>query len=304
MSSLRGIILFVALSLSCAACTSFSGYPEDPARPDFGTAERGGPNSLEQLRAKYFEQDLTSCYNKGDCSQSLGLTGRQAIRDDIVLGRMHVYDMEFSLFVRELSGGNNTIALGSDLTALALNGFGATTGDASTKAALAAASGGVIAANGAVNKDLFYQKTVPAIVAQMSADRQRAEISIYAGLRQTDASYPLQRAILDLDALNDAASINGAVGNITRQAAAEKAASDASIDAYRSLAMSTSDSSKRIQAWIRADPKNIARLQAWFKLHAEKLAGEIPFEALVDGTKDDLEALRKQAIADPNLGIK
>ena len=74
--------------------------------------------------------------------------------------------------------------------ALVLSGLGATTGGAATKAALAAASAGVIGAQGVISKDLYYQRTVPALLAQMEANRARATLVILQGIQKSESDYP------------------------------------------------------------------------------------------------------------------
>jgi len=281
-------------------CSSLSGYPEDPQNP--GTP--GNSAALTALRDKYFSPGIDACYRAGDCTAELGLKGKQAIRDDVVLNRMHVYDMEFTLFVRDLSGANNSLSVGSDLTALVLNGLGATTGDAASKAALAAASGGVIAANGAVNKDLFYQKTVPAIIAQMRADRQTVEASILLALGKTDADYPLQKAVLDLDTLNDAGGLNSAIASITQKSSESQATAQNVVDINRTGTMSTSDTTVKIQAWLTADPANAGKLAKWWVDNAPKELSSAPVEMLVDSPANEFETQRARAIADAALAIK
>jgi hypothetical protein len=294
MKSICFTVMVLLIAVGDAGCALFSGYPADP-QPS---------TALDDLRSKYFSQNVEDCYNAGACASLPHLAGKQAIRDDVVLTRMHIYDMEFTLFARELSGGNNTISLGGDLTALALNGLGATTGSSATKAALAAASGGIIAANGAVNKDLFYQKTIPAIVTQMEADREKVEAVIFAGLKQPDDKYPLQRAVIDLDALNNAGSINGAVANITQQATGAKVDSQKSIDDLRLGKFSISASSSTIRTWVKASKTNLEALKTWWKSNAPRdYVSALPFPEQLENNDDEFfEALRQKAIGD--LSIK
>lgn len=234
-----------AFALMLGGCETMEGYPSDPASTD----------ELTMLQKQYFPANPNCA--AADASGSLECqyyaasgAARQALRDKIVYGRLHVYDVEFSLFVRALSANNNYLSVGSDLTALAFAGLATTTGTAATKSALAAVSSGVLAANGAVNKDLFYQKTVPAIVAQMAADRSKVEAVILTGIGKSDAEYPLARAQLDLDTLNDAGSLNAAVVTITHDAGNAKAAAQAAVDANRSIAFTPDTVSARFETWI------------------------------------------------------
>ena len=119
---------------------------------------------------------------------------------------------------------------------LTLAGLGATTGDAATKAALAAASAGVVGAQGAISKDLYYQRTLTALLAQMEANRDKVKLNILNGLSQTDAQYSLYHADLDLDALQRASGLPDAIGGITEQAAAQKATAQANLAKAQFLA--------------------------------------------------------------------
>ena len=110
-------------------------------------------------------------------------------RDEIVLARLRGYDIELSDFERGLFCQGNPISLGGDLLALTLGGLTATTGSAATKAALGAATTGVIGAQAAMNKDLYYQRTIPALIAQMEANRAKAKLTIIQGLGQPDSGF-------------------------------------------------------------------------------------------------------------------
>ena len=280
-----------------------SGYPEDPQNP--GSVQNSA--ALDALRTKYFDPAIDACYQAADCKAKnlLNLTDKQAIRDDVVLNRMRVYDMEFSLFARDLSGANNSVSLGSDLTALALNGLGATTGNTATKAALAAASGGVIAANGAVDKDLFYQKTVPALIKQMQADRAAAETTVLQGLMKTDAEYSLERAQLDLDTLADAGSLNTAVASITQQSATQQTLNQKAMNTYQSSAMAETTSAVAIRTWLKnggtLDTNRYSQLQAWLTNNSDPTLHTVQVEQLADVTDDSLEAARQRAVKDINI---
>jgi hypothetical protein len=288
----RGLrIASLIAATGLGGCVNFSGFSDDPLRPD--------SNSISALKAQFWSDAIVDCYHLGHCD-SPHLADRNAVRDYIVLGRMHVYRVEFSLLVRSLSGGNNIISVGSDLTALALNGLGATTGDAATKAALAAASAGVLAANGAVDKDLFYAKTVPAIITQMEANRAKAEATIFEGLKLADDKYDLGRATHDLDLLNDAGSLSDAISSITQKATVEKQGAQAEdwTLPYRSGQMSSTDTSKKLRDWFKT-ASNRPRLSTWWNSNATTQQKQLPFpEALLDDPHDDIEALRAKAIKD------
>jgi hypothetical protein len=293
----RAVTGIFCLSL-LSGCAAMSGYPTDPQN----LHSTQDSTDLSTLREKYFALGIDDCYRKGNCTDLLGLTDKQAIRNDVVLNRMRVYDMEFSLFARDLSSTNNSVSIGTDLTALALNGLGATTGNAATKAALAAASGGVIAANGAVDKDLFYQKTIPALIAQMQADRLTAETTILQGLKNSDADYPLQRAELDLDTLNDAGSLNSAIAAITQQASTQQAQSQ--MTANQTSVMAYTPSAVTILTWLKnggtLDANRNGQLQAWLTGNSDPTLRTKHVSDLI-GSDAGMEAARVRAIKELSI---
>jgi hypothetical protein len=208
----------LALLVACSVvgCASISGYPHDPEDTS---------GTLTKLKP-YFdgtkEQEYLSAATEAD---------KQKKRDEIVLARIRAYDIEFGEFEQEMFGQGNMLATGGDLIALVLAGLTATTGNASTKAALGAASAGVVGAQATINKDLYYQRTIPALLAQMEANRAKAKLTIVKSLAQPNSQYSLMQAFIDLDVYKSAGSLVGAVTSITQDAgsAKEKAQSDIQI---------------------------------------------------------------------------
>jgi hypothetical protein len=218
---LRATVLSLAV-IGIAGCAPIQGYPSDPENTDV---------TLQSLKP-YFDGTQEKLYIADAASDSK----RTQDRDEIVLARMRAYDIEFSNFEQDLYGQGNTISVGADLIALALGGLTATTGGAATKAALGAASTGVIGAQATVNKDLYYQRTIPALLAQMEASRERAKLTIIQGLSQPDSKYSLMQAYIDLDAYKEAGSIPGAVTSITQDAGNAQEAAQSAIQFTRTSA--------------------------------------------------------------------
>ncbi|MFI5020045.1 MAG: hypothetical protein ACHQRJ_00125 [Alphaproteobacteria bacterium] len=212
-------IAIASLLAALAACAPIRGYPDDPEDTS-ATLTRLMPyfDGTEEAQYVALQNDATL---------------RQQKRDEIVLARIRAYDIEFADFEEKLYLQGNSVSTGSDLLLLILAGLTATTGNAATKAALGAASAGVVGAQAAISKDLYYQKTIPALLEQMEANRTQAKLTIFKGLDQTDAQYPLTKAYLDLDALKAASSIPGAIAAITQQAGDAKTKAQGEIDIMR-----------------------------------------------------------------------
>jgi hypothetical protein len=199
--------------LALTSCAAIRQFPDDPASNSDATA------GYQQ----YFDAEWITKYETTSGPQRL------SVRDTIVINRMLAYDATYDAFKKQILTEGNSINTVGDLIVLALSGLGATTGAAATKAALAAASAGIIGAKTAISSDLFYQRTLPAIIAQMDANRATAKAAILNGLSKPDSDYPLVRAFVDLQQLSDAGSMIGAVGSITQDAAAKKSAAEASL---------------------------------------------------------------------------
>jgi len=293
-------LLVISVAGVIASCSAIQGYPPDPENSSAVLA------SLQP----YFQPSQADTYIKEtDPAQ------RRQLRDIIVLSQVRAYDIEFNNFEKSLYSSGNGISTGSDLVLLVLNGLGATLGGVAVKAALAAASTGVVGAQSAISKDLYYQKTLPALLAQMEANRSAVELTIFTGLTQEDAKYSLLHAYLDLEALKQAGGIPQAITNITQQAANANDASQTKIQELRSLRFSNSTSSQRIREWLNSGKKdaqgkrglnqaNSDALQQWMDSDTtDPTLKNIPVEQLVDGDSPGLEADRQRALADPKLKI-
>ncbi len=252
LHSLKWIQLLMCMCVPLlSACASIQGYPTDP---------EATKKTLANL-TPYFDGTEEKNYE----AFGLGTDDRTKKRNEIAFGRMRAYDIEFSKFERQLYGASNTITVGTDLVGLALGGLTATVGSAATKAALGAASAGVLGANTAINKDLYFQKTIPALIAQMEANRAKRQLILFQGLAQPDSKYSLMAAYADLDAYKNAGGIPDAIGTITQNAANAKQSADDNITFARTQSDVTQLPDKEeIEAQVKklTDPQVLALVKA------------------------------------------
>lgn len=203
MKYLRSANLFaVTIAANClAGCAALTGYPADANQEtDLAAAEAlSATNRINE----YLDPQTTN---------------REGYRNLFVHARIVAYDIEFEKFKQALNTEANLENLSGDVAVLVLNGLGATTGGATAKAALAAASAGVTGATAHVNKDLFFEKAIPMVLAQMEAGRAAQLSIIQQGLQKTDAEYPLLQAMHDLTLYRDAGSLPYALNALTASA--------------------------------------------------------------------------------------
>jgi hypothetical protein len=216
-SSLCLVPILAGLSaLILSGCASFQGAPQ-PITPGTAVAD-----------ACPRDTDITA-FNAASAGPG-GSTKRQW-RDTIIAGCIEQVDGRYSEFVNGLHEQSVSVNLGLDLAALALTS-GAAIASKTAANALSAASTGVIGANAAFNKDIFYQKTLPAIVAQMVASRADAYKDIRTSEQSDETVYTLVDAQHDIRNYEFAGTIDGAIAKIT---AAAQQSTDASNNTVQAL---------------------------------------------------------------------
>jgi hypothetical protein len=80
-----------------------------------------------------------------------------------------------------------------------------------------------------VDKNAFYEKTLPALLAKMEALRKQQLAVIRHGLALAPEDYPLIQALADVDTYYNAGTIPGAILEITGDAGATSKAADIEI---------------------------------------------------------------------------
>ena len=193
-----------------SSCTSVEGYPQDYV----------ATQADETAFVAYFRPALVDQYLREQ-----GEPARRSLRNRIVYGRLAYYDMKYASFIRSINAQSNSINAGGNVTALVLTGVGAVAGTAATKSALSAASTAVLGGIGQVDKNLFYEKTMPALISAMDATRAKTLLQISRSLGDSDDAYPLAAAFIDLNRYRNAGSIPSAIGTVG--AAAEVMKTDA-----------------------------------------------------------------------------
>ena len=294
------IPFIICVLVALDGCSVFSGYPTN-FESDSAILAANRPFLGADVRTK---GDDPSDAARG------GLSQRQ-YRNTVVYRRLEVIDIHYYEFESKLTGTYNALGVGADLTTLILNGLGATTGAAETKAALAAASAGVIGAKSVINTDIFYQKTIPALIIQMRADRQAVLVNIEKGLSESASKYPLDQALMDVSLYYIAGTLPSAISRVTAQAGVALAASNNELSALRNSSFESSESAtKRIVAWLYPNGDemrppinaNRARLTQWMRNdRIDPDLGKIPFYVFLHAKSSALESDRQRALTDLNI---
>ena len=202
MRYLMTAALCLAATLLVSACATASGIP----KPAYNTAAE------IQMASPYFKADVIDIYH--------AKTGPEQgqYRNAVVYNRMRACDVYYDIFIREVSASRATGSVAADSAVLLLSGAAGQIKPASTAAILSALSGGVVGLKGSVDKQFFYDSTLPALIAQMESGRSTVRANIKEGLSKGPKGYSLDEALLDVRSYCMAGSIPGALSNVTKQA--------------------------------------------------------------------------------------
>lgn len=207
--TLRGarLVLMVWAASAVAGCASFSGMPE----PVISTAE------AVQIPEKYRPAQAVERYHSASPAQRDQMTPMQW-RNAVVLTRMGAADARYHEFrvnlSREVRGAN----FGIETAVLGLAGV-ATVSGVETANALAAAIAALTGARASLSREVYFERTLPALIAGMDVSRLEVATRILTGLARPAADYPIEVALMDALAYERAASLDQAIQVVTAEAA-------------------------------------------------------------------------------------
>ena len=134
-------------------------------------------------------RDALINFASNDASRRQDLTPK-AYRDMVIAIYLTAADMRYSQFRRRLAAGSRASSLLSDMGARA-----------------------------AVSRSTYFDRTMPAIIAVMDAERTRIRTLIMVNLRKSAEEYPLAVALSDAASYEAAASLDRAIEVLSREAA-------------------------------------------------------------------------------------
>ena len=217
MNSLRTPRVFVLAlcALWLAGCASFQGAPP---RPEAAT---GGLQALDKDYA-----EALAAYHKADKPQD-----QLKLRNQFIELRAGLIDRQYAAFRSTLYSQRVGSSVGVDIATMTLNIAGVLTPGEHAKTAANALSGGIIGSKASVDKNVYFDRTLTAMLSQMEGQRNEIRFRMLAGMDENAKSYPLMQAAADLEAYYAAGTLAGAVTTMTQQAAVSEAKSAAALAA-------------------------------------------------------------------------
>ncbi|MCX6897112.1 MAG: hypothetical protein NT105_00295 [Verrucomicrobia bacterium] len=162
-------------------------------------------------------QEMEDVFNKPDQIKNFYAMAnanepeKKAARNAIITGRIALIDLNYNQFVSQFSVTKQRLDAGTEVTQLGLNLATTAVGGASAKTVLAAISAGVAGSKLAIDKNFFFEKTVPVLITSMNAQRKVTLAPILEGIEHDTETYPLARALSDVDAYYFAGTFVGAL---------------------------------------------------------------------------------------------
>jgi len=308
MTSFRALILAFALLL-VQGCSSFQGAPNwDP------TAVKSSDALFDEYVEKFF--NLKSADE------------RALVRNEYMTKRTAQIDRSYIDYKQGLYSQRVSSAVGIDVATLTLAGAAAAVSDVGTKTGTAAVAALLTGTKTSIDKNVYFDRTLPAMLSQMDALRAEVRAQLYAGALLPADRYSLSQADADLNEYRQAGTVPRAIAAVTNQAgqaqtAAEKVIRDRlpTEETIRSMLQqkgflvqkaAVTDTTELLKKCVlidgSLDPGIDKEFNKWFAVaqpawvrSQDKLPPSItPVSDFM--STEAYESLRRQAFADPTLG--
>jgi hypothetical protein len=172
---------------------------------------------------------------------------KRAIRNAAVAMYLDAADREYINFLISLGAGRKGVNLLLEGGTIALSSIGAVSNGSANE--ISAAVAALTGARGAIDRELYYQQTLPAIVGAMEANRLHIKTQIRTHLLNDDLTqYPVEQAWADLSEYRLAQSLDRAILQVTKNAAQ---AAEAQANRYENATQSCGPTSALEPFWGR-----------------------------------------------------
>jgi hypothetical protein len=187
---------------------------------------------LEELATRYKESTTITEFYKNPSEEA---------RNEFVTGRIVLMNIRYIQFIRGMTREKQVLDAATDILLLSLNLTGAGISGETAKTIFHSLAAGVSGSKIALDKNFYYEKSVPALVAAMNAERASILESITASIRKPLSQYPFNDAVTDVQRYFEAGTLMGAINAIQRDAGAKNAKATDNIALLKDLAQDDID---------------------------------------------------------------
>jgi hypothetical protein len=209
-------------------------------------------------------------------------------------------ETSYRIFTQGLSTDQKTFAIGSDFAASGVTAAATLAKSARTKTHLTTYASVILGLRGSVEQELFFSKTLPALMTQMEASRDVVMTRIIQNKARPVTDYTLDAALSDLKAYYAAGTLTGALTEVTTDAGVKAANAKMELKRVSEGDYSYTDAGQKLRRYWRPDGNinaaNATNLQTWLGANA----GGRSISELVYGIGIP-PALQTQAVKDLNI---
>ncbi|MGY6274208.1 hypothetical protein [Methylomonas sp. MgM2] len=205
----RAWLAFTTVTLVLSGCASYSGAPKaivdvDAVVESLISTDKEKKGKLQQ----WSEKPPSECKDIRDATNNV----------------MTAIDLRYAEFVDDISFEGKIRATATDIALTGLGLAGTAVGGAGAKTVFNALSAGIAATNTSIDKNFFYEKTIPALIAKMNADRKAQQLLIIKRLKtcKNPGDYLWFEAIHDLTDYYATGTLLGAIASISKDAGAKQ----------------------------------------------------------------------------------
>jgi hypothetical protein len=284
---LCGLLLIPGL---LTGCNTIRGFPHPPR-----TADVARPAPDWQLGPQAIK-----AYNEASSDPA----AQKTLRNDIIDARLAAIDSAFGDYERTIYQEDVRAGLGADWTLLALTAGTTVVGAASTKTALGAASAAVVGGTASFDRRALFDKTLPALLAQMVGARETIRAQIETSKKLDTAEYTWSAAESDLQRFAFAGSLVGAIASVTQDAGEKATVAKQQVQDVTSGKFRNSVHSQMLENFWKPkgtlDKDNEAKLKDWMSANGISTA---PGMITMFLHTDIFETARAKAAKDLNLNL-
>lgn len=199
---MRPILLLPIFAPLLASCASFN------AMPDPVLTVRETDQMVRPLTVPIVISEMAKLQDEGQ---------RKTYRNQVIATYLAAADARYIDFLRSLSRQSKASNFGLDLATLSLSSVAAIAKSAANELSTGAAI--ATGARGSLNKEVYFEKTLPAVIAAMEARRITVRGEIEKRMQGEGAdTYTLEQGFADIMRYQMATTLDGAIQEITSSA--------------------------------------------------------------------------------------
>lgn len=216
--------------------------------PGFPKQSYDPKKQIRQLEEVFNKTDLIKAYYATNATE----TDKRNTRNTMIDSRLALINLNYNQFVARFAVKKESLDFGTEATELGLNLATTAVGGAGTKTVLAAIASGVTGSKLALDKNFFFEKTVPVLITSMNAQRKVMLLPVLAGMNKNTERYPLAQALSDLDAYYFAGTFVGALQAIQADAGNKEIEANKELNKVRKTSFKEDDAGDLLEGYWKS----------------------------------------------------